>query len=78
MLKHLQTNKDIALFSGVKDSSAVILDMACYKEKTDTHKFTDSKQININNLKLCPIIDQMVPTYTTVLKQSPNIYNNWQ
>ena len=23
-----------------------------------THKFTDTKQININNLKLCPIIDQ--------------------
>ena len=22
------------------------------------HKFTDIKQININNLKLCPIIDQ--------------------
>ena len=23
-----------------------------------THKFTDTKQININNLKLCPIVDQ--------------------
>ena len=23
-----------------------------------THKFTDCKQININELKLCPIIDQ--------------------
>ena len=25
-----------------------------------THKFTDTKQISINNLKLCPIIDQTV------------------
>ena len=53
-----KTNKDIFLFSGVKDSSAVILDIACYKEKTNTHRFTDTKQINISNLKICPIIDQ--------------------
>ena len=116
MLKPLKTNKNIVLLSGDKDSSVVILDTACYKEKIDrslndgiskgvdviekngktlielksfqnfiyrnfkkhkkykemrptlsqsarlfatakTHKFTDTKQININNLKLHPIID---------------------
>ena len=117
MLKPLQTNKDIVLLSGDKDSSVVILDISCYKEKINrsindgvskgvyvieendntltelksfqnfiyrnfkkhekykemrptssqparlfatakTHKFTDTKQININNLKLRPIMDQ--------------------
>ena len=116
-MKPLQINKDLVLLSGDKDSSVVILDTACYKEKIDrslndgiskgvdviekngktlielksfqnfiyrnfkkhkkykemrptlsqsarlfatakTHKFTDTKQININNLKLHPIIDQ--------------------
>ena len=33
MLKALQTNKDIVLLSGDKDSAVVILDTACYKEK---------------------------------------------
>ena len=33
MLKPLKTNKDIFLLSGHKDSSVVILDTACYKEK---------------------------------------------
>ena len=33
MLKPLKTNKDIVLLSGDKDSSVVILDTACYKEK---------------------------------------------
>ena len=117
LLKPLKTNKDIVLLSGDKNSSVVILDRACYKEKINrsindgiskgvydikendntltelksfqnfiyrnfkkheknkevrptsgqptrlfatamTHKFTDTKQININNLKLCPIRDQ--------------------
>ena len=117
MLKPLKTNKDIVLLSGDKDSSVVILDTACYKEKiyrlvndgiskgfyvieennntltelksiqnfiyrnfkkhdkykemrptssqsartfatAKTHKFTDTKQTNINNMKLRPIIDQ--------------------
>ena len=116
MLKPLKANKDIALLSGDKDSSVVILDTACYKEKINilindgisegvyvieendntltelkslqnfiysnfkkhdtykemrptssqparlfatarTHKFTDIKQININNFKLHPIIE---------------------
>ena len=117
MLKPLKTNKNIILLSGDKDSSVVILDTACCKEKINrlindgiskgvyvieendntltelksfqnliyrnfkkhdkykemrptssqparlfatakTHTFTDTKQININNLKLRPIIDQ--------------------
>ena len=117
MLKPLQTNKDIVLLSGDKDSFVVILDISFYKGKIDrlinhgvskgvyvieengntltelkplknciyrtfkkhekykemratssqpaklfatpgTYKFTDTKQININNLKLCPIMDQ--------------------
>ena len=117
MLKPLKTNKDIVLLSGDKDSSVVILDTACYKEKINglindgiskgayvieendntlaelktfqdfiysnfkkyekynemkptssqparlfatakTYKFTDTKQININNLKLHPIKNQ--------------------
>ena len=33
MLKALQTNKDIVLLSGDKDSAVVILDTACYEEK---------------------------------------------
>ena len=33
LLKPLKTNKDIVLLSGHKDSSVVILDTACYKEK---------------------------------------------
>ena len=33
MLKPLQINKDLVLLSGDKDSSVVILDTACYKEK---------------------------------------------
>ena len=33
MSKPLQRNKDIVLLSGNKDSSVVILDKACYKEK---------------------------------------------
>ena len=33
MLKALKTNKDIILLSGDKDSSVVILDTTCYKEK---------------------------------------------
>ena len=35
MLKPLKTNKDIVLLSGHKDSSVVILDTACYKEKVN-------------------------------------------
>ena len=35
MLKPLQTNKDIGSLSGDKDSSVVILDISCYKEKTN-------------------------------------------
>ena len=35
LLKPLQTNKDIALLSGDKDSSIVILDISCYKEKVN-------------------------------------------
>ena len=117
MLKPLQTNKDIVLLSGDKDSSIIILDTGCYKEKINrlvndgiskgiyvieendntlaelksfqnfvyrnfrkhekykgikptssqparlfatakTNKFTDIKQMNTNDLKLCPIIDQ--------------------
>ena len=113
LLKPLQRNRDIVLLSGDKDSSAVILDKKCYKEKINRfiskgvyvieenentlaelksfqnfvyrtfkkhekykkmrptssqparhfaaakmHKFTDIKQININDLKLGPIIDQ--------------------
>ena len=116
-MKPLKTKKDIVLLSGDKDSSAVVLDTACYKEKINglindgiskgayvieendntltelktfqnfiysnfrkyekynemrptpsqparlfatakTHKFTDTTQININNLKLRPIINQ--------------------
>ena len=110
LLKPLKTNKDIVLLSGDKDSSVVILDTTCYKEKINrlindgvskgvyvieendatlaelklfqnfiyrtfkkhdkykemrptssqpakTNKFTDTKQININNLKLFPIKD---------------------
>ena len=33
MLKPLQTNKDIVLLSGDKDSSVVILDISCSKGK---------------------------------------------
>ena len=117
MLKPLQTNKDIVLLPGDKDSSVVILDTACYKEKISrfinddiskgvhvteendniltelksfqsciyrnfkkhekykemrptssqpvgifatvkAHKFADTKQININNLKPRLLIDQ--------------------
>ena len=117
LLKALKTNKDIVLLSADKDSSVVILDTTCYKEKINrlindgkskgvyvteeidntltelkpfqnliyrnfkrhekyrktrptssqparlfatakTHKFTDTKQMNINHLKLRPIIDQ--------------------
>ena len=32
-MKPLKTKKDIVLLSGEKDSSAVVLDTACYKEK---------------------------------------------
>ena len=35
MLKPLQTNKNIVLLSGDKDSSVVILDISFYKEKID-------------------------------------------
>ena len=35
LLKPLQTNKDIALLSGDKDSSVVILDISCYSEKVN-------------------------------------------
>ena len=34
-MKPLKTNKDIVLLSGHKDSSVVILDTACYKEKVN-------------------------------------------
>ena len=33
LLKPLQRNKDVALLSGNKDLSVVILDTACYKQK---------------------------------------------
>ena len=36
MLKPLQTNKDIVLLSGDKDSSVGILDISCYKGKGNT------------------------------------------
>ena len=35
LLKPLQRNKDIALLSGNKDLSVVILDIACYKQKVN-------------------------------------------
>ena len=35
MWKSLQRNKDIILLSGDKDSSVVILDKVCYKEKSN-------------------------------------------
>ena len=35
MLKPLQSNKDFVLLSGDNDLSVVILDKACYKEKTN-------------------------------------------
>ena len=35
LLKPLQRNKDIVLLSGDKDSSVVILDKACFKQKLD-------------------------------------------
>ena len=38
----------------------------------NTHKFTDTKQININNLKLRPIIDQAgTHLYDSILLNRP-------
>ena len=126
LLKSLKPNKNIVFLSGDKDSSVVILDTACYKEKINTlindgiskgvyviekndnsltelksfqnfiyrifkkdekykemrpnsskpvrlfataktHQLTDTKQINISNFKLCPIID---PTETYLFVSS--------
>ena len=32
------------------------------------HKFTDIKQLNINDLKLCPVIDQTATYFYTLQK----------
>ena len=42
---------------------------------TKAHKFANIKQIDINDLKLCPMIDQTGTHFMTVPKYLPNIYN---
>ena len=42
------------------------------------HKFADIKQLNINDLKICPVIDQTGIHLSTIQKELPNIYNYLQ
>ena len=71
MLKPLQTNKNIVLLSGDKDSSVVILDISFYKEKID-------RLINDNISKGIYVIEENNNTLT-VLKLFKNwIYRNFK
>ena len=42
------------------------------------HKFADIKQLNINDLKICPVIDKTGNHLSTIQKELPNIYNYLQ
>ena len=83
VLKHLKRNKDIVLLSGDKDSSVaildkspvVILDQISYQDIWSAHwtamnmqKFTDIKQLSINDLKFCPVIGQTGTHLLTIQK----------
>ena len=71
LLKPLQTNKDIALLSGDKDSSVVILDISCYKEKIN-------RLINDGISKGVYVIEENDNTLTELKSFQNFIYRNFK
>ena len=71
LLKPLQTNKDIILLSGDNDSSVVILDISCYKEK-------GNRLINDGIIKGVYILEENDNTLTELKSFQNFIYRNFK
>ena len=71
MLKALKTNKDIVLLSGDKDSSVVIWDTTCYKEKIN-------RLINDGKSKGVYVTEEIDNTLTELKSFQNLIYRNFK